>query len=89
MSESKGQVEKLLAELGKKIDDLVDEMNDAKDDFRDEFEKQIDDLKERKEKLQDEFEEFKSQEKWHEARGHFVAAVDELKKAVSKAFSRN
>ncbi len=89
MSESKGQVEQLLQELGKKIDQLMEEAREAKDELRDEFEEKIEELKERKEKLESEFEDFKSQEKWQEAKVHFVSAVDELRKAVKAVFQKD
>ena len=86
--DSRGQVENLLSELGKKIDILFSEAKDAKDDFRDEFEKQVHDLKDKKEKLQKEFEEFKSQDKWDQAKQHFVGGVNELKKAIETVFKK-
>ncbi len=89
MSESKGQVENLLQELGRKIDDLVDEMKDVKDDLKEEFENKVDELREKKEQLEAEFDEFKNQEKWQEAKGHFVSAVGELRKAVQTALRKN
>jgi len=89
MSESKGQVENLLQELGKKIDEMVEEVKEVKDDLRDEFEEKIDDLKERKQKLQSDFEEFKSQDKWQETKDHFSKALDELKLAIKTAMSQS
>ena len=89
MADSKGQVENLLTELGKKIDHLIVEAKEATGDLQEDIEKKIHDLKERKDKLEEEFEDFKSQEKWQEAKLHFVSAAGELKKAVEKVFSKN
>lgn len=89
MSESKGQVENILKELGKKIDGLVEEMHGAKEEFKEEFKDQIHELKEKRDKLQGEFDEFKSQEKWQEAKQHFVSAAMELKRGVEKVFKKD
>ena len=47
MSEdSKGKVENLLTELGKKIDHLIDQAKDASEDVREEVDQKIEELKE-------------------------------------------
>ncbi len=85
---TKGRVEDLLRELGKKIDELIIEAKDAKDEIRDEVEKKIQDLKRKKEELEKEMEDYKNQEKWQEAREHFFTALQELKKAAETIFSK-
>ena len=83
--DSRGQVEKLFQEIGKKIDQVIVDVKDAKDDVRDEVEKKITTLKKKKEKLENEFKEAETKEKWHDAKSHFVAAAKEIKKAVESA----
>ena len=86
--DSKGKVENLLSELGKKIDHLMEEAKEASADVKDEVQEKIEDLKERREKLEEEFQEFKSQEKWQEAKTHFSSAASELKLAMEKVFKK-
>lgn len=89
MSEdSKGKVENLLSELGKKIDHLIVEAKEASGDVREDVNEKIQDLKERKEKLEEEFQEFKNQERWQEAKTHFASAAEELKMAMGKVFKK-
>ncbi len=86
--ETKGTVENLLTELGKKIDHLIDEAKEASEEVRDEMDLKIEELKQRKDKLEDEFEEFKKQERWQEAKTHFTSAAQELKMAIEKVFKK-
>ena len=86
--DTRGQVQDLLSELGKRIDVLIDEAKEAKDDIRDRVEQEIEELKVRRDKLEDEFQDFRDQEKWGEAKQHFMAAAGELKKAAEKIFSK-
>ena len=67
-TDHQGQVEKILKELGRKIDELISEAKGAKNNVRDEAEEKIKDLKGRKAKLEDEFKEFKvkNEGKWEE-----------------------
>lgn len=85
---SEGNVEEILKELGKKIDQLIEDAKEVKDDVRDEVEKRIADLKERKSGLEDDFEEYKQQEKWQDAKEHFFVALQELKKAAESVFKK-
>ena len=82
--DSKGQVENILSELGKKIDQLIVETKGAKDEVRVEVEKKIKVLKKKKEKLEADFNEYKdnNEDKWKEAKNHLISALDELKMAV-------
>ena len=89
MSESKGQVEKMLKELGRKIDELIAETKEAKDEVTKDIEKKIAELKKRKEKLEKEWDEYKEQDKWHETKGHFMNALHELKAGLETLFTRS
>ena len=86
--ESKGKVESLLTELGKKIDTLIEDAKEASGDVKEEVNQKIDELKERKEKLEEEFEDFKKDERWQEAKTHFASAAVELKLAMEKVFKK-
>ncbi|MEP2026709.1 MAG: hypothetical protein ABJH98_03235 [Reichenbachiella sp.] len=89
--EHQGQVEKILKELGKRIDDLIIEAKDAKDDIRDDVEEKIKELKKKKVKLDDEFQSFKDKNegKWDEIKAHLSSAAEEIRKAAEAAFKRN
>ncbi|MFT6865312.1 MAG: archaellum component FlaC [Cyclobacteriaceae bacterium] len=83
--DTKGQVENIFSELGKKIDHLIHETKGAKDEVKVEVEKKIKDLKKKKEKLESDFNSYKdkNEDKWHDAKVHIGIALDELKKALS------
>lgn len=89
MSEdTKGQVENILAELGKKIDQLIHETKDASTEVRDDVEEKIKELKKKKEKLENDFHTYKdrNEDKWGETKTHLSAALREMKKAVDAIF---
>lgn len=90
-TDHQGQVENILKELGKKIDQLMEEAKGAKDELRDEVEEKIKDLKGQKEKLEGEYQEFrkKNEGKWEEIKTHLSTAADEIKKAAEAAFKKN
>lgn len=88
MAESKGQVENILQELGKKIDELISETRGATDDVKEDIEKKIEELKQKKDTLEEDWEEYKKNEKWQEAKGHFVSAFSELRAALDTIFTR-
>jgi len=85
---TKGQLENILAELGRKIDVLISETKDSTEDVREEVERKIQDLKKRKEKLENDFEKYKddNEGKWDDAKSHANTALIELKKAVEILF---
>ncbi|UXX80871.1 hypothetical protein N7E81_07130 [Reichenbachiella carrageenanivorans] len=89
-TDHQGQVEKILKELGKRIDDLILEAKDAKDDIRDEVEDKIKELKKKKSKLDDEYQTFKEKNegKWAEIKTHLSSAADEIKLAAEAAFRK-
>ncbi|PIB36295.1 hypothetical protein BFP72_13275 [Reichenbachiella sp. 5M10] len=88
--EHQGQVEKILKELGHKIDQLIVDAKGAKDDIRDDVEVKIAALKEKKEKLETEYSEFKhkNEGKWEEIKNHLSSAADEIKQAAEAAFKK-
>lgn len=90
-NDTKGQVENILSELGKKIDLLIVEAKDASGEIRDDLEVKIVDLKRKKDKLEKDFEEYKDQneDKWTDAKTHLFAALNELKKAIEAVFKDN
>lgn len=85
---TKGQVEEILAELGKKIDLLIVETKNSGGEVRDDIEERIKELKSRKSKLESDFKKYKDKndDKWQEIKNHLVTAVQELKLAVETAF---
>ncbi len=84
INDTKGQVEGILAELGKKIDHLIVEAKGASKEVRDDVEDKIQELKKKKEKIEDDFFEYKEKngDKWQDAKSHLTAAIGELKKAM-------
>jgi len=85
-NDTKGQVENLLSELGKKIDQLIVEAKSASGEIREEIEEKIEELKQKKTKIEQDFEEYKSSDRWHEIKNHLTSALVELKKAAEAAF---
>ncbi|MEQ8473350.1 MAG: hypothetical protein RIC35_19290 [Marinoscillum sp.] len=90
-NDTKGQVEGILSELGKKIDHLIHETKDAREDVREDFEKKIKELKKKKAKIEGEFNEYKDKhgDKWTDAKSHLSSALQELKKAVESVFKES
>ena len=86
--ETKGQVEQILTELGKKIDLLILETKDASKEVREDVEIKIVELKKRKKKVEADYNAYKDKndDKWQDIKQHLVSAVNELKKAVETAF---
>jgi chromatin remodeling complex protein RSC6 len=86
--DTKGQVEGILTELGKKIDLLIVEAKGASKEVRDDVEEKIQELKKKKEKIEKDFDGYKdkNEDKWNDAKSHFMTALSELKKAVESVF---
>ena len=86
--DTKGQVENLLSELGKKIDHLIEETKGARKDVREDIEEKIKELKKKKAKIEKDFASYKdrSGDKWTDAKGHLIMALHELKKAIEAVF---
>lgn len=87
-NETKGQVENILTELGKKIDQLIEEAKVAGEDLREDVQVKIEELKVKKQQLEREFEDYKSSEKWKEAKEHFSQALGEFKKGFGTMFKK-
>ncbi len=87
--DTKGQVEEILAELGKKIDLLIAETKNASGEVREDIEERIKELKKRKAKLESDFKSYKDKndDKWQEIKQHLIAAIHELRLAVETAFA--
>lgn len=87
---TKGQVENILAELGKKIDQLIEDAKGAKDTIRDDLEIKIEELKKKKEGIEEDFKNYqqKNEGKWDEVKDHLENALTELKMAASTAFRK-
>ncbi len=90
MSDDKGKVEDILAELGKKIDQLITETKKAGGNVSEEAEKKIQDLKKKKEKLEEEFKGYSSNgsEKWEHAKIHLNEAAVEVRRAFEAMFRK-
>ncbi len=88
MDNTKGQVENLLAELGKKIDVLIEETKHAGSDVHEDLDKKIKQLKKKKEKIEKDFEGYKdkNEDKWQDAKSHLTQALNEMVKAVEVIF---
>ncbi|MEQ9424674.1 MAG: hypothetical protein RJQ09_09675 [Cyclobacteriaceae bacterium] len=86
--DKKGQVENILTELGKKIDELIEDAKDAKDSIRDDLEVKIEKLKARKSKIESEFKNYQAdkEDRWTGVREHLEKALSEIKAAASSAF---
>jgi low affinity Fe/Cu permease len=88
--DNSASVGKILAEIGKKIDELIAETKDAKDDLVVEIEKQVKVLKEKKEKIEADIENYKDtkDERWLDAKEHLSSALDEMKKAINAVIKK-
>lgn len=87
---TQGQVEKILQELGHKIDQLIEDAKYAKEEVREEVEGRIKDLKKKKVKLEDELNDFKTKNEgtWDDVKHHLKTAAEELKKAAEAVFRK-
>jgi len=85
-----GQVEKILKEMGQKIDQLIAETKDASGEIRDDLEEKIKEFKSKKWKMEEEYNDFKSKNegKWEEIKTHLSGAALELENAVKAAFKK-
>lgn len=85
-----GNAEKMLKDLGQRIDELIRDLHEAKDRAKVEYADQIDDLKRGRDKIQSEIDEFRERhkERFDEIEERLEAAGGELKKAFDAAFAR-
>lgn len=89
MSEKKN-VENILSELGKKIDQLIDEAKEVGGKVAEEMESKVNDLKAQKEKIENDIKNnTANNEKWEEAKSHLNTAADSLKKAFESFFKKD
>lgn len=80
-------VEDVLGELGKKIDELIAETKGASAKVSKEMDAQIQRLKEQKEKLEEQLKNrTANNDKWVEAREHLNEAASSVNKALSTLF---
>lgn len=85
--DDQGQVEKVLKELGQKIDELIGEAKGATGELREDLESKIRDFKEKKWQLDEEYQDFKNKNegKWDDIKTHLSNAARELEKAARAA----
>ncbi len=92
MEENKsGQVENILSELGRKIDELVEAAKEKKGDVKVDLDSTIEDLKKQKSKLESEWQDFKEtgEDRWEKSKPHLVSALTEIKEAFKLIFKNN
>lgn len=89
-SEYKGKAEKVLSDLGKKIDELIKNSFQEKGELKEDINRRIEELKRDKEKLEAELRSFVSRNegKWKEAEVYLRNAAEELKKALDVVFQK-
>lgn len=85
-----GDMEKILRQIGAKLDQLIGESKYASKDFREEIEKSIQDLKIQKSKIEAELRGFvkENDHKFKEVEFRLQNAADELRKAVDAIFNK-
>lgn len=88
--DNQGQIEQILKELGKKIDQLIIDAKGAKDEVRNEVEEKIKILRKKKDKLESEYNDFKKKNegKWDEVKNHLFTAAEEIKLAAEAIFKK-
>ncbi|MDQ3536959.1 MAG: hypothetical protein M3421_15185 [Bacteroidota bacterium] len=87
-SEYQGKAEKILRDLGKKIDELINKSFQEKGELKEDINSRIEELKRDKEKLEKEMKDFVSRNegKWKEVEVYLKRAAEELKKALDVVF---
>ncbi len=85
-----GSAEKMLKDLGHRIDELIRDLHEAKDKAKVEYADQINDLKRGRDKIQSEIDEFRERhkERFDEVEDRLEAAGKELRKAFDAAFTK-
>ncbi len=88
--DKKGQLESVLADIGRKIDQLIAETKGATADVRGDIEKKAEELRKKRDKLEEEVRAYrdKNEPKWKEAREHLNSAAGEVKKALDTLFQK-
>jgi hypothetical protein len=89
-NDHQGEAERILNELGQKIDVLIEEAKNATGALRDNLEEKVKGFKEKKWKLDNEYQEFKTQNegKWEEVKIHLSGAAMEIEKAARAVFNK-
>lgn len=85
-----GTAEKMLKDLGKRIDELIVDLHEAKDKASVEYAEQIEELKKGRDKVQSEIDEFRERhkERFDEIEGSLERAGKELKNAFENVFKK-
>jgi arginyl-tRNA synthetase len=85
-----GTAEKMLNDLGKRIDELIRDLHEAKDKATVEYAEEIEELKRGRDKVQEEIDEFRERhkERFHEIEVRLERAGAELKNAFEAAFGK-
>lgn len=89
-SEYQGKAEKILRDLGKKIDELIKNSFQEKGELKEDIKLRVEELKRDKEKLEKELKDFvaRNEGKWKEAEVYLKRAAEELKKALDVVFQK-
>jgi arginyl-tRNA synthetase len=85
-----GTAEKMLKDLGRRIDELIVDLHEAKDKASVEYAKEIEELKKGRDKVQSEIDEFRERhkERFDEIEESLERAGRELRNAFETAFKR-
>lgn len=87
--DKKGEMEQILAELGRKMDEIIQKARHASGDLQQEFSGKLDELNRSKEKLEEELKDFTQDEaKWKEVQARLQNAAHELRQAIELSFKR-
>ena len=84
------EAERILKDLGRKIDELVDKAKDASGEVREDLDEAIDALKKESRKFEEKVREAKerNEPKFQEAKVHLRTAMEEMNKAFQKMFRK-
>lgn len=84
-----GKAEKLLKDLGRKIDNFMVEIDDATENLQGEFKQRFEELKKSKDSLGKDIKDFKdkNKDKWEEVEAKIEQAGKEVSDAFKDAFS--
>ncbi len=90
MENQEGRAQKLLNDLGKKIDELTRKMVEKAKESGFDADKEIEKLKKERDKLEEEFKEFKERNnpRWQEMLDHLENAAQEIVKAAESIFKK-
>ena len=87
--DKKGEMERILADLGRKIDQLLQKARHASGDMQQEFSEKLEELNKSKEKLEQELKDFtQDEDKWKEVQLRLQNAAHELREAIELSFKR-